>query len=204
MIDEADVAQLLRAATDDIDVPLAPTRALATAGTSRRRRRRVVAGLGAAAAVAAVAVAVPVALGVGHPDRTAPPVGSTAPAGFCVNPVPSRLLPEWARSGFSDPRPRIPYVLGDHGDIAAILFAQPLTSPPSADHNNKILWVSRVAGGSSLHITATLPDGSASVTRVVDGGPGPSIIDLPRAGCWHLALDWGAGTDSLDLAYVAP
>ena len=104
--------------------------------------------------------------------------------------MPSRVLPEWARTGFTDPRPRMPYVLGDGGSIVAILFAQPLTSPPSDDHNNKILWVSPVADGSSLHITATLQDGSATVTRVVDGGPGPSIIDLPKSGCWHFDLQW--------------
>ena len=100
--------------------------------------------------------------------------------------------------------PRTPYVMGDSGDIAAILFAQPLTTPPSPDHSNKILWVSRVGDGSSLRITATLRDGSATATRVVDGGPGPSIIDLPKPGCWHLTLQWGDNSDTLDLTYLAP
>jgi hypothetical protein len=97
----------------------------------------------------------------------------------------------------------MPYVMGDKGAIAAILFAQPLTTPPSSDHNNKILWVSRVDDGSPLRITATLGDGSATATRVVDGGPGPSIIDLPEPGCWHLALRWGDNSDTLDIAYAA-
>ena len=98
----------------------------------------------------------------------------------------------------------MPYVLGDNGDIAAILFVQPLAAPPSTHYNNKILWVSRVGGGSSLRIRATLQDGSATTTRVVAGGPGPSIVDLPAAGCWHLTLQWGGHTDTLDLAYLAP
>ncbi|WP_197025305.1 hypothetical protein [Nocardioides sp. URHA0032] len=206
MIDERQVAELLRAATDDISVQVPPTRELAGAGSRRRRRRRwAVAGV-AAAAVAAVSVAVPLALGSAPSGRTGASgePTTTTPGASCADPVPTRVLPDWARTGFTDPRPRMPYVLGDGGDIAAILFAQPLTAPPSADHNNKILWVSPVADGSSLRITATLADGSATATRVVDGGPGPSIIDLPRTGCWHLTLQWAGRTDTMDLAYVAP
>jgi hypothetical protein len=201
MIDEREVAELLRAATDDIAIPVTPARDLAAAGSMRRRRRRVVTGLATAAAVAAVAVTVPVVLGSGRPGRDAPATDATA---SCADPVPSRVLPDWARTGFSDPRPRMPYVLGEKGDIVAILFGQPLTAPPSRDHNNKILWVSRESDGSSLRITAELADGSATATRVVDGGPGPSIIDLPSPGCWHLTLRWGTRTDTMNLAFVAP
>jgi hypothetical protein len=195
MIDEREVVALLRAATDDIAVPAVPTRDLAAAGNRRRHRRWAVASVAVATTVAAVAVAVPWALGSERP--------STAAGASCVDPVPSRVLPEWARTGFSDPRPSMPYVLGDSGDIAALIFADPLTSPSAPDHGNKILWVSRVEDDSSLHITATLPDGTTA-TRVVDGAPGPSIIDLPKPGCWHLALRWGDHSDTMSLAYVAP
>jgi hypothetical protein len=206
MIDEREVAELLRAATDDVAVPVAPARELAAAGNKRRHHRWIVASLATATAVAAVAVAVPVVLTSERSGRTVPSANATttAPAASCVDPVPTRVLPDWARTGFSDPRPRIPYVLGDSGAIAAILFAQPLTSPPSPDHSNKVLWVSRVDGGSPLRVTATLLDGSATATRVIDGGPGPSVIDLPKAGCWHLTLRWGDNSDTLDLAYQAP
>lgn len=207
MIGETEVVELLRAAVDDVDVSGAPARELAAAGRRRRRRRHVVAGAAAAAAVAVVAVTAPLALGRADQHGTSagasPGSAPTSAAGSCVERVPSRVLPSWARTGFSDPRPRIPYVLGDQGDIVAILFAQPLAAPPAADHGNKILWVSPVADGSSLHITATLPDGTTA-ERVVDGGPGPSIIDLPSPGCWHLTLEWAGQTDTLDLAYVAP
>ena len=38
-------------------------------------------------------------------------------------PEPDRgVLPEWARTGFSDPEPRIAHVIGDEGRIAAIIF----------------------------------------------------------------------------------
>jgi len=214
MIDDHEVTQLLRVASEDIAVPITPARELASAGQRRRHRRRVVASVVAAAAAVAVAVAVPVVV---NAERSAPGPASTnpttppptvVPGGSCVAQVPSRVLPVWARGGFSEPRPRIPYVLGDKGDIAAILFAQPLTAPPSADHNNKILWVPRVAidGGvdGTLHIIATLQDGSATAAREVPGGPGPSIIDLPKSGCWHLTLRWAGSTDTMDLAYQAP
>ncbi len=206
MIDEREVAELLRAATDEVAVPVAPARELAVAGNKRRQRRRFVAVVAAATAVVAASVTVPLVLTSERSGRstTAADPTTTATGAGCVDRVPDRVLPGWARTGFSDPRPRIPYVMGDSGSIVAILFAQPLTAPPSADHNNKILWASRVDDGSSLRITATLPDGSATVTRVVDGGPGPSIIDLPKSGCWHLTLRWGDNSDTLDLAYLAP
>jgi hypothetical protein len=39
------------------------------------------------------------------------------------------------------------------------------------------------------------------VRREVDGGPGPSIINLPSAGCWRLSLTWSGHRDQLDLRY---
>ena len=204
MISEHEVAGLLRAASDDVDVAPAPARELAAAGARRRRRHRVSVGV----VGAAVVVLLPVAVWAAHPFQQAGQDGavtgptSTPPAGSCVDVVPRRVLPEWARTGFSDPEPRASYVRGDRGDIGAILFAQPLAAPPADDHNNKILWASPYGDGSSLRITATLADGSAPVTREVEGGPGPSIVDLPRPGCWHLTLRWAGRTDTLDLAYA--
>jgi len=39
------------------------------------------------------------------------------------------------------------------------------------------------------------------VTRQVAGGPGPSIIDLPAAGCWSVNLSWSGHHDHLTLRY---
>jgi hypothetical protein len=110
------------------------------------------------------------------------------------------VLPSWARTGFSEPQPKAPHVIGDQGRIAAILFGDPLSAPPAKDRGNKILWVSRdpQQPGSDLRIRAV--DGSRVVNRVVSGGPGPSIVDLP-AGCWQLTLDWSGRTDTLALRY---
>ena len=111
----------------------------------------------------------------------------------CAARVVDGVLPSWARAGFSESKPRMNYELGTDHEIAAILFADPLLVPPSATYNNKILWVSRVStNGSPLLISAQRMNGSQSigqaVRRRVTGGPGPSIINLPAAGCWRFNL----------------
>jgi hypothetical protein len=131
---------------------------------------------------------------------------ATAP---CRAAVARGLLPAWARGGFSESKPRIAHVLGRSRAILAILFGNPLASPPATDHNNKILWVARkeFAFG-DLRIRARQMRGTTAmgepVERRVPGGPGPSIIDLPAAGCWRLMLTWKGGADTLDLRYTKP
>ena len=127
----------------------------------------------------------------------------------CASQVKTDVLPKWARGGFSDPRPRMPYELGRGGNIAALVWGFPLFSPPPRTHSNKILWVSRITTqpGSNLRIAAQRMRGThpvgAAVSRTVAGGPGPSIINLPASGCWRLTLRWSGRVDSLDLDYVA-
>ena len=141
---------------------------------------------------------------VGSRAAVATEPGPTA----CQAHVPLRLLPMWARAGFSGPKPRMPYVLGKDGKIAAIQWADPLVSPPSGRYNNKILWVTRrpSAPGSDLQISAQRLVGNTlvgrPVHRTVTGGPGPSIVNLPSAGCWQLRLRWSGRSDTLDLRYV--
>jgi hypothetical protein len=150
------------------------------------------------------AVAVLAALVVAAAPASA---GSSAPAA-CHSAVHHGVLPTWARTGFSDPRPRLPHVLGRSGEIAALIFGYPLRSPPLKDRGNKILWVSRraVKPLSDLRIRAQRMEGRRRVghpvTRVVVGGPGPSGIDLPAPGCWRLTLRWSGRSDHLDLRYV--
>lgn len=101
----------------------------------------------------------------------------------------------------------MPHVLGARGDIIAILWADKdaLHAPPLAYQSNKILWVSRVAQQpmSSLKIHAFLAGTGRTVNTAVLGGPGPSIINLPVAGCWTLDLSWSGHTDVVRLRYVA-
>ena len=117
----------------------------------------------------------------------------------------TQLVPEWARTGFSDPEPRMPLVLGEHGRIVAIAFGSPLYAPPKKDRSNKILWVSheKVDGISDLKIRATRASDGGVANRTVRGGPGPSLVDLP-AGCWRLELSWSGHTDALVLRYREP
>ena len=133
--------------------------------------------------------------------------------GACRSDVRIAVVPPWARAGFSDAKPRMPYALGQAGNIVAILWAahNALVSPPLNDRNNKILWVARpplpVEKVTTFYIRAQRMVGThdvgTPVSRIAPGGPGPSIIDLPAAGCWRLALHWAGRSDSLDVRYAA-
>ena len=107
-------------------------------------------------------------------------------------------------------KPSALQALGRSGEIIAILFGGTLYAPPSEEVSNKILWVAKdgTSGPEGLVISAQRMDGTERlgdpVERVVEGGPGPSTIDLPEAGCWRLSLAWADETDSLDLEYVDP
>ena len=68
---------------------------------------------------------------------------SAGAAPACASEVTPKVLPRWARAGFSGSDPRIPYELGRNGGIAAIVFGYPLLSPPAKERANKILWVER-------------------------------------------------------------
>jgi hypothetical protein len=101
----------------------------------------------------------------------------------------------------------MPYVLGEAGNIVAILWVKrgALHSPPLHDRTNKILWVSRLplTGPGPLVIKATLAGSARTAAVSVPGGPGPSTIDLPASGCWTFHLRWPGHTDELKLRYVA-
>lgn len=148
-------------------------------------------------------MAAALALALGGCTSEAPRPAPLSPS--CTTSPPSTVLPTWARVGFSDPEPVMPHVVGDRGDIAAILWAErdPLTAPPTDVRNNKVLWVARVGGADGpLEISATLNGTGRTATRVVEPAPGPSTIDLPAPGCWSLDLRWGNHRDHLVLGYA--
>lgn len=155
--------------------------------------------------VAALGLPLLAACGSGEDEQAAgaPVAGRTG----CHAQIDRGVIPAWARTGFTQPQPRMPHVVGDAGRIAALVFGDPLTAPPRKRMNNKILWVSRAPQHerTDLRISAQRYGASGPVgdpvKRVVEGGPGPSIVDLPKAGCWHLELSWSYRTDSLDLRY---
>lgn len=160
--------------------------------------------------------AVIVVAGCTGPGAATSPVG--APAGTvpadragggdgCGSPIATDALPDWADAGFRGDA-RVPHVFGAGGEIVAVLFGNPLRVTRVDGSANKILWVARTestpadaTASTDLTITATLDGSDTRVTREVAGGPGPSIVDLPRAGCWHLDLRWSGGQDTMDLVY---
>jgi len=176
----------------------------------RRRRRRWLWGTGAVLLVTAAGGTTWVLRtpSAGAPRAVSVTGSQPAAAGSCASAVVYGSLPTWARAGFSPPSIAMPYALGAHGDIVAVLWARhdPLVTPAPPGRNNKILWVSKLFG-SPLEITARQLVGGTAVgavqRRTVAGGPGPSIIDMPTAGCWQFTLRWSGHVDTLDLPYAA-
>ena len=176
----------------------------------QRRRRRWYRGTGAVLLVA-VGVTTWVLLKPPAGAPRAANVTSSQPvaASSCASAVVYGSLPTWARAGFTPPSVAMPYVLGSRGDIVAVLWARhdPLVTPTPPGRANKILWVSKLSVGSSLEITARQLIGGAAVgavqRRTVLGGPGPSTIDMPTAGCWQFTLRWSGHVDTVNLPYAA-
>jgi hypothetical protein len=137
------------------------------------------------------------------PPPSPQPSPSPAAAAGCTTAPATGPLPTWARAGFTGDGGGVPHVLGRHGDILGVLFGGRLSSPPAPDVSNKILWVSRLPliPSDPLKITATLDGTAETADRTILGGPGPSIVDLPKPGCWHLSLAWSGHTETIDLTY---
>jgi hypothetical protein len=148
-------------------------------------------------------------LGAGVAGGIAGGASGIAATETCTGRVSVGVLPVWARGGFTEPEPRMPHAVGRSRAIAAIVFGYPLQVPPAATRNNKILWVARDRAdhATPLRIRAQRMRGERKVglpvSRVVKAGPGPSIINLPVAGCWRFVLAWGGKHDRLDLKYRA-
>jgi hypothetical protein len=178
----------------------------------RRRRRRWFRGTGAVLlAAAGVTAGVLLNPPAGTPRAAEVTAPRSAAASSCASAVVYGSLPAWARSGFDPPSMAMPHVFGSRGDIVAVLWARhdPLVTPTPPGRANKILWVSKLplSVGSSLEITARQLIGGAAVgavqRRTVTGGPGPSAIDMPTAGCWQFTLRWSGHVDTVDLPYAA-
>jgi hypothetical protein len=135
-----------------------------------------------------------------QPSGQPTPLPSNAAARCTVR---TGALPVWARAGFTPPTAPQPHVVGVNGSIVGVLFGYPLRSPARPDRNNKILWVSRVAAHGPLTIEARLSGSTRVESRRVEDGPGPSIIDMPAAGCWIFTLSWSGHHDQVAVRYSA-
>lgn len=170
----------------------AATAAWQAAHAPRPRLRRYLAVAASVVAIAAVASAVAI-------TRTSQqtPAGHSA----CAGAVSTDPLPAWARAGFSPNGYRTPHVLGSRGEILGVLFTQPLRVHQPYGTNNKILWVAKDPGSGPLTIRAALEGTDLAAIRTVPTGPGPSIINLPAAGCWRLTLTWSGHRDTVAIRY---
>ena len=128
---------------------------------------------------------------------------STPVASTCHSRVSSGPVPAWANTGFS-PGATVPHVVGDEGNIVAVLFSQPLISTSDGSPpQNKVLLVAKEVphGPTPVTIEARLSGSDVVVERQRPDGPGPGVLDLPQPGCWNLTLHWDGKTDTLALDY---
>lgn len=194
MSDDTAIATVRRAMDAEtsghrLDAAVAGT-AWAAAHAARPHRLRT--GLAVAASVIAVAggaAALTLARGRGH--------SAAGDSSACSGNVTTAALPTWAREGFSSAGLHTPHVLGAQGELVGVLFG-PLRAHQPKGTNNKVLWVAKDGFG-SLHITARLEGSDAQAARTV--ALGPSIVDLPIAGCWQLTLRWAGHSDTVALEY---
>lgn len=142
--------------------------------------------------------------------RSSPGVPVHAFPGGCAGTVLTDALPPtWAQGGWSQPKApwRVPWALGTGGEAVAYVFANRLvagSSPRVDGTSNKVLWVARGAPPNFM-VEAHPLDADRPLVTIAGG---PSIVDLPTAGCWTFQLTWGssgqAGGSTLDLDVLPP
>jgi hypothetical protein len=140
----------------------------------------------------------------------AEPSPSVTPGGCGSTPVLYGAYPAWIADAGLPAGMR--YVMSHEGNLVGVLFADPLAAPPRPDPgpHNKILWISKAPrDGKPLHLTLTPSGGGPAVTveQPADSSPGeiyPSIVDVPRVGCWTVSAEWGANRATLELTFVPP
>jgi hypothetical protein len=122
-------------------------------------------------------------------------------AGGCAGTVLTDAEPPaWAQGGWNHqkgtPWP-VPWAWGTDRDAVGFVFATQLVAGPSPrvdGSNNKVLWETKDFPSGS-HVTVDgHPAGVPQPVVTVAGGP--SIVDVPTAGCWIFRLSWTANNGS--------
>jgi hypothetical protein len=127
------------------------------------------------------------------PSIHAPAATNVSVAGGCSGTsVSTAEPPVWAQRGFSIARgsPWVPWALGKPGDAIAYLFASQFVAEGRRPDGtqNKVLWV--VRDGVVQSRVKGHPLGQSQPVVSIDGGP--SIVDVPTAGCWTFQVSWGS------------
>jgi hypothetical protein len=118
-------------------------------------------------------------------------------AGGCAGTVLTDAEPPaWAQGGWTHTKGTpwgVPWALGTQGNTVAYVFATQLVagvSPRTDGTNNKILWESKDNPSGAGVVVEGRPQGQSQPVVTVEGGP--SIVDVPTAGCWTFRLTWTA------------
>jgi len=125
--------------------------------------------------------------------HSSPSVPVNSFAGGCGGTLLTDALPPtWAQVGWNQPQAPwgVPWALGTGSDAVAYVFATQLvagSSPRVDGTNNKVLWVAK--GGPPNFVVEAHPLGAGQPVVTIAGGP--SIVDVPTAGCWTFHLTWG-------------
>lgn len=127
-------------------------------------------------------------------DQPSPAIVHTFAGGCAGTVMTDAEPPVWAQGGWNVVKGQpwgVPWALGTGGHAVAFVFARQLvagTSPRVDGTNNKVLWVANA--GYSNFVVEAIPPGGTQALVTVNGGP--SIMDVPSAGCWKFRLTWGS------------
>jgi hypothetical protein len=129
--------------------------------------------------------------------KASPPAIVNTFAGGCAGTILTDAEPPlWAQGGWTHTKGTpwgVPWALGTQGNTVAYVFATQLVagaSPRVNGTNNKILWVSEDSTSGAGVTVEGRPLGQTQPVVTIQGGP--SIVDVPTAGCWTFRLSWSA------------
>lgn len=137
------------------------------------------------------------------------PAATIVSAGCGATPVLRGGVPGWLDVAGAHNIPEgLPYIVATQALAGGFIFGYPLRAGHPQGPSNKILWVVGMPrDGSALVIEGhplKSPKPSIRVTQPADSGPGeiyPSIVDVPRSGCWHFDLSWASHHAVVELLY---
>jgi hypothetical protein len=133
-------------------------------------------------------------------------------AGGCAGTVLTDAEPPaWAQGGWTHTKGTpwaVPWALGTQGNTVAYVWGVPLVAGVSTTatvNSNKINWESKdyPAGSSSMMVEGRPLGQTQPVVPIANGGP--SIVDVPTAGCWTFRLTWNANgqhSSTINLEYL--
>jgi hypothetical protein len=104
--------------------------------------------------------------------------------------------PVWAQGGWTHPKVTpwpVPWAFGTQNASVAYVFATQLVAGPSPRVNgttNKVLWEANDHPDGVGVMVEGHPLGQSQPVVTITGGP--SITDVPTAGCWTFQLSWKA------------